>query len=261
MAKKLNNLKLSKILRQSIANRFVHWTTALSVLLLIITGLGQLPLYTRYNVTKLPGAEWLGDYFITINLHYLGAIGLLFAASFHIIYAFARREFDIFPRKGDMKESYQIIKAMLTKGKEPASDKYLAEQRVAYLFIGLSLLLLIVTGLIKTLKNIPGLDLSHSLLYWNTALHNIGTGLIIFGVIGHLAAFLLKENRPLLPGMFTGSINREYVKHRHTLWYVKLLRSGEINEINLNESETQSNGVNLIHMRLKQSIVDKSTSV
>jgi len=213
----MNKPKQTKILRQSIANRFVHWTTALSVLLLIITGFGQLPLYTRYNVTKLPGAVWLGDYFITINLHYLGAFGLLFAASFHIVYAFARREFDIFPRKGDMKESYQIIKAMLTKCKEPASDKYLAEQRVAYLFIGLSLLLLIVTGLIKTLKNIPGVDLHYSLLYWNTALHNLGTVLIVLGVIGHLAAFLLKENRPLLPGMFTGSINREYVKHRHSL--------------------------------------------
>lgn len=259
MEKKMINPKHSKILRQNLANRFVHWTTALSVLLLIITGLGQLPLYTRYNVTKLPGAEWLGNYFITINLHYLGAIGLIFVASFHIVYAFARREFDIFPRKGDMKESYLIIKAMLTKGKEPASDKYLAEQRVAYLFIGLSLVLLIVTGLIKTFKNIPGVDLPLSLLYWNTALHNLGTGLIFFGIIGHLAAFLLKENRPLLPGMFTGSINREYVKHRHSLWYAKLLSNGAINEINVDESQIQSSGVN--SMNLKQSEVDKSTSI
>ncbi|GAB6151985.1 cytochrome b/b6 domain-containing protein [Desulfosporosinus burensis] len=257
MAKKLNNPKPSKILRQSMTNRFVHWTTALSVVLLIITGLGQLPLYTRYNVTKLPGAAWLGDYFVTINLHYWGAMGLLFAASFHIIYAFARREFDIFPRKGDMKDSYLIIKAMLTKGKEPASDKYLAEQRVAYLFIGLSLLLLIVTGMIKTLKNVPGVDLPLSLLYWNTALHNLGTVLIIFGVFGHLAAFLLKENRPLLPGMFSGSIDLGYVKHRHTLWYTKLLSKGEIN---LDESKTQSRDSSSQNNQ-KQSEVGKASSV
>jgi len=235
-----NSQKQSKLLRQNLVNRFVHWTTALSVLLLIVTGLGQLPLYTRYNVTKLPGAQWLGNYFITINLHYLAAFALLFAVSFHIVYALVRREFDIFPRKGDMKESYLIIKAMLTKGKEPASDKYLAEQRVAYLFIGLSILLLIVTGLIKTVKNVPGVDLPYSVLYWNTALHNLGTGLIIFGVIGHLAAFLLKENRPLLPGMFSGSIDREYVKHRHSLWYAKLLRNGEITEnLVCNDKPTQ----------------------
>ncbi len=261
MTKQLNNPKQSKILRQSVTNRFVHWTTALSVLLLIITGLGQLPLYTRYNVTKLPGAEWLGDYFITINLHYLGAMGLIFAASFHIVFAFSRREFDIFPRKGDMKESYLIIKAMLTKGKEPASDKYLAEQRVAYLFIGLSLLLLIVTGIIKTLKNVPGVELSHSLLYWNTALHNVGTGLIFFGVIGHLAAFLLKENRPLLPGMFTGSISREYVKHRHSLWYTMLIRSNEICENKLEESITYPSGANPAHVIRNHSDVGKASSL
>jgi formate dehydrogenase gamma subunit len=228
MANTTNNSKQGKILRQSLANRFVHWMTALSILLLIITGLGQLPLYTRYNVTKLPGAAWLGNYFITIDLHYLGAIGLIFAISFHIVNALIRKEFDIFPRRGDMKESYLIIKAMFTKGKEPASDKYLAEQRVAYLFIGVSILLLIVTGMIKVIKNVPGVDLPYSLLYWNTALHNIGTGLIILGIIGHLAAFLIKENRALLPGMFTGSINREYVKHRHSIWYAKLLQKGEI---------------------------------
>ena len=245
-----NNPKQSKLLRQNLANRFVHWTTALSVLLLIITGLGQLPLNTRYNVTKLPGAEWLGNYFITIDLHYLAALALLFAVSFHIVNAFVRREFDIFPRKGDMKESYQIIKAMFTKGKEPASDKYLAEQRVAYLFIGFSILLLIITGLIKTLKNVPGVDLPSSLLYWNTALHNIGTVLIFFGVVGHLAAFLLKENRPLIPGMFTGLIDREYVRHRHSLWYAKLVRNGDIDEKNSNASNPQ-----------KQADIGKSTVV
>lgn len=239
-----NNPKQGKILRQNFANRFVHWITALSIFLLIITGLGQMPLYTRYNVTKLPGAEWLGNYFITIDLHYLGAIGLMFVVTFHIVRAIARREFDIFPRRGDLKESYLIIKAMFTKGKEPASDKYLAEQRVAYLFIGTFVLLLIITGIIKMIKNLPGVDLPYALLYWNTALHNIGTVMLIFGIIGHLAAFAIKENRALLPGMFTGYINREYVKHRHSIWYAKLLSKDEIspekNELPLEDMKSIS---------------------
>ncbi|UWG99246.1 cytochrome b/b6 domain-containing protein [Dehalobacter sp. DCM] len=228
MNKTKNKQKHGKILRQNIANRFVHWITALSILLLIVTGFGQMPLYTRYNVTKLPGAEWLGNYFITVDLHYLGAIGLIFVVTFHIVRAIALNEFDIFPRRGDLKESYLIIKAMFTKGKEPASDKYLAEQRVAYLFIGSSVLLLIITGIIKIIKNLPGVDLPYSFLYWNTALHNIGTVMLILGIIGHLAAFVIKENRALLPGIFTGYINREYVKHRHSIWYKKLLSKGEI---------------------------------
>ncbi|MBP1760147.1 MAG: cytochrome b subunit of formate dehydrogenase [Firmicutes bacterium] len=220
--------KKDKILRQTLTNRFVHWTTALSIFLLILTGLGQLPLYTRYNVTKLPGAAWLSNYFTTVNLHYWGAIAIIFVATFHIVTAVIRKEFDIFPRKGDMKESYLIIKAMFTKGKEPPSDKYLAEQRVAYVFIGGSLLLLILTGLIKIYKNLPGVELPNSLLFWNTQLHNLGTVLIILGILGHLVAFLIKENRALLPGMFTGYINHDYVKHRHSIWYAKLLSNREI---------------------------------
>lgn len=224
MATPNNKSKKSKILRQSLTNRFVHWATALSIFLLILTGFGQMPLYGRYNVTKLPGAAWLGDYFATINLHYLGAILLIFVAFFHVVNAFIRKEFDIFPRRGDLKESYLIIKAMFTKGQEPPSDKYLAEQRLAYLFIGGNVLLLIITGLIKMYKNLPGVDLPHSLLYWNTALHNIGTVLLILGIVGHLAAFIFKENRALLPGIFTGFIDGEYVKHRHSIWYKKLSR-------------------------------------
>ena len=52
-------------------------------------------------------------------------------------------------------------------------------------------------------------------------LHNIGTVLLILGIIGHLAAFIFKENRALLPGMFTGYIDRNYAEHRHVLWCKK----------------------------------------
>lgn len=222
MAKTVSKEKKDKILRQSLVNRFIHWATALSIFLLILTGFGQMPLYNRYNVTKLPGAQWLGDYFSTIHLHYLGAILLIFVATYHIANAFIRREFDIFPRRGDLKESFLIIKAMVTKGQEPPSDKYLAEQRLAYLFIGGNILLLIFTGLIKMYKNLPGVELSNTFLFWNTMFHNIGTVLLIFGIIAHLVAFIFKANRPLIPGIFTGYVDKNYTKERHSLWYKKL---------------------------------------
>jgi cytochrome b subunit of formate dehydrogenase len=46
--------------------------------------------------------------------------------------------------------------------------------------------------------------------------------MIIVGIIAHLAAFIFKANRPLLPGMFTGYVDEEYVRKRHSLWYEKL---------------------------------------
>ncbi|NMA69873.1 MAG: cytochrome b/b6 domain-containing protein [Desulfitobacterium sp.] len=227
MAMTNNKNNKSKVLRQSLVNRFVHWTTALSIFLLILTGFGQMPLYNRYNVTKLPGAEWLGDYFSTIHLHYIAAVLLIFVVTYHLANAIIRREFDIFPRRGDLRESFLIIKAMLTKGEEPPSDKYLAEQRLAYLFIGGNVLLLIGTGVIKMYKNLPEVELSNSFLFAVTMLHNLGTVLLILGIVAHLAAFIIKANRPLIPGIFTGYIDEEYAKNRHSLWYRKLEEKGK----------------------------------
>ncbi len=214
--------KEKKILRQTLSNRIVHWVTALSIFALIISGLGQLPLYKRYFVTSLPGAEWLGNYFSTLVMHYIGAIGLLFIIFYHIVLHVIRKEFDIWPKKGDLKQSFLIIKAMITKGKEPESDKYLAEQRLAYLFIGISTMLLVVTGIVKMVKNISGVTVPYEVIFWAAHIHNFATIFLIMGIIGHLAAFIFKENRALLPGMFTGYVKEEYVKHRHALWYNKI---------------------------------------
>ena len=102
-------------------------------------------------------------------------------------------------------------------GDEPPSEKYLPEQRLAYAFIGGVLLLLVITGAIKTFKNLAGFNLSDSVYFWVAQLHNLGFALIIFGIIGHLAAFIFKANRPLLSAMFSGKVSAEYVLHRHSL--------------------------------------------
>ncbi|EOX1263711.1 cytochrome b/b6 domain-containing protein [Campylobacter upsaliensis] len=83
--------------------------------------------------------------------------------AFHLFFHIARAKFDIFPKKDDGVKSLKIIKAMLFGGVEPKSEKYLPEQRLAYFFIGLVLLLLIITGLIKTAKNLVGWNLSEGL--------------------------------------------------------------------------------------------------
>ncbi len=41
---------------------------------------------------------------------------------------------------------------------------------------------------------------------------------MILAIIGHLAAFIFKANRPLLSGMFSGKVSADYILHRHTLW-------------------------------------------
>jgi len=212
------------IKRHGLSVLFVHWTVAISTFILIFSGLGQMPLYKRYMVDRLPGLSWVVDFSITLSIHYWAATVLIFAIAYHIVFHLMRREFDMLPRRGDMKQSAQIIMAVFGFGKEPENDKYLAEQRLAYVFIGFSLLLLVFTGIIKVLKNLPAINFSEGFIYWITQIHNLGTLLIIIGIAVHLGAFIFKENWPMLPGIFTGRIDLKYAQRRHSIWYNRIVK-------------------------------------
>lgn len=208
--------------RHGFSGRFVHWSVAASTLLLILSGLGQLPLAKRYMIDGLPLLGWTSDFGITLIIHYAAAILLVLAVTYHIVLHSLRREFAIVPRRGDLRESWQIIKAMVGRGEEPDSDKYLAEQRVAYAFIGGSILLVIVTGYAKVLKNLGGVQFPGSVLWTVTTVHNLAMFLILIGVAGHIAAFAFKSNRSLIPGMIGGRVCAHYASERHSLWCRRL---------------------------------------
>ncbi|MBM7854587.1 formate dehydrogenase gamma subunit [Desulfohalotomaculum tongense] len=220
---------MGKIKRHGLSVRFVHWAVAISTIALIFSGFGQMPVYKRYMIDQLPGLAWTSDFSINLLIHYTAAGVLIFAVAYHIVYHIIRKEFDIWPRKGDFKESYLIIKAMLTKGEEPESDKYLAEQRLAYAYIGVMLIVIIISGIIKVLKNLPSISLEMDTLIWVSTVHNAATILLILGIVGHLAAFVFKANRPLLPGMFTGWVDEDYARRRHGVWYRKIQEDKKTN--------------------------------
>lgn len=207
-----------KINRQSLQNRIVHFGVALSVFVLIFTGILQMPVAKRYMLNEIPFMAWTVDYNISLAIHYIFAGVLMFFGFLHIVFHFLRKEFDILPKKGDLKQSYILIKAMITKQPEPPCEKYLPEQRIAYIVIVFILALLIITGYIKLFKNLAGFNLSKEVMFWSTQLHNIGTFLIVFAIFGHLFAFVFKQNRPLLSAMFSGKVDADYVIHRHSLW-------------------------------------------
>lgn len=214
--------KAEKVYRQPITNRIVHWGVAISIIMLIITGLGQMPLYGRYMLVQPFGTKWLTSYEITLWVHYIFAALLLFFIMFHVVFHIIRKEFAILPKKGDVKGSFLIIKAMILRQKEPPSEKYLPEQRLTYAYFVFAIALVVVTGVIKVIKNMIGVQPTNGILLWGAQLHNVATVLIVVGVILHLAAFIVKENRQLLPCMFNGCVDRKYAKERHSLWYKEL---------------------------------------
>ena len=207
-----------KVQRQSLQNRIIHWGVAISIFGLIVSGLFEMPIAKRYFINELPLMSWAGNYWINLTLHYIFGFTLIFFSIFHVVYHGFIGEFDAVPKRGDVKKSYLVIKAMITGGKEPASEKYLPEQRLAYLAIAFVIFVLIVTGLIKSYKNLLGFDIPNGLYFWAAMLHNAGFMLIFVLIIAHLMAFIPKSNRKLLPGMFSGKIDADYAKERHSLW-------------------------------------------
>ncbi len=213
---------MMRIPRHSVQVRFTHWITALSIFALFFTGFGQMPIYKRYFIDQVPGLEWSSNYLVTLNVHYYAAMVLIFISFFYAGYLLLSKKTDILPRKGDFKESLIIFASLLGLAKEPENDKYLAEQRMAFAVTGLSIAGLIITGLIKILKNLPDAHIPLQISFWATQVHNILTVILLISIVVHLLAFLIKDNRPLFPSMFNGKISLDYARHRHSLWITRI---------------------------------------
>jgi len=213
----------SAVLRHSPVELAEHWILAISGLLLIFSGFGELPMYKRYMVTEIPGLGWAGDFFINLKIHYLAGIVFVSIMVFHAIYHGWLGHQGLLPRRGDVKASFITLLSMFGFGEEPKSDKYLPEQRLAYAYLGGMGLILVLTGMVKVIKNLPGVYLSPILITSMTLIHTFTTVFFLLGVLAHLAALIFKVNRPLVKSVFTGKIDLRYVEERHTAWYDTLM--------------------------------------
>src|SRR4030043_1765885 len=213
------------ILRHSPIELIEHWVLALSGLLLIFSGFGELPMYKRYMVTQIPGLGWAGDFFINLKIHYLAGIVFLSIMVFHGLYHGWLGHQGLLPRKGDMKVSIITILSMFGFGQEPKSHKYLPERRLAYAYLGGVGLILILTGVVKVIKNLPGVYLPPALITSMTLAHPFATIFFLLGVLAHLAALIFKVNRPLVKSIFTGEVDPGYAQDRHSIWYEEIMKN------------------------------------
>ncbi|MBM4339666.1 MAG: copper ion binding protein [Deltaproteobacteria bacterium] len=213
------------ILRHSAIELTEHWVLAISGLLLIFSGFGELPMYKRYMVTQIPGMGWAGDFFINLKIHYLSGIVFVSVMVFHAIFHGWLGHQGLIPKKGDIKASLITILSMFGFGKEPKSHKYLPEQRLAYAYLGGIGLVLVLTGAVKVIKNLPGVFLSPTLITSMTLIHTFATIFFLLGVLAHLAALIFKVNRPLAKSIFTGQVDSDYIRDRHTQWYEELVKN------------------------------------
>ena len=218
------------VVRHSPIELAEHWVLAISGLLLIFSGFGELPMYKRYMVTQIPGLSWAGDFFINLKIHYLAGIVFVSVIVFHALYHGGLGHQGLIPRKGDVKASCKTILCMLGFGEEPKMDKYLPEQRLAYAYLGGVGLILVLTGTVKVIKNLPGVYLAPALITSMTLIHTFATIFFLLGVVAHLAALIFKVNRPLVKSIFTGEVDSQYVQDRHSIWYDELMKGKIVDE-------------------------------
>ncbi|WP_421900538.1 iron-sulfur cluster-binding protein [Maridesulfovibrio sp.] len=52
----------------------------LTIFIMALTGVAQMPIFKRYYIADIPGFGWLADYYLTNKIHYLFGAVLLFMA-------------------------------------------------------------------------------------------------------------------------------------------------------------------------------------
>ena len=197
-----NKIIDNKVKRHSFMTVLLHWLLALTV-------------FGSFLTIDLKRSIGLTPHIIGGSI--MGVVWVV-----HLIYYYKIRGGSaIFPRRGDLKASVQLIKASFTGAKEPTNDKYLPEQRVAYLYILICVFLVALTGIFRAFA---GAERHYALSFARIMglLHAPAVGLLMIGVVVHLAALFLKANRPLLISMFNGKVDLDYVRKRHEIWYAKL---------------------------------------
>lgn len=216
------------VARHGVVELIEHWTIAVSGLILFFTGIFELPVSKRYYVDSVPGLGWSADFITSLYIHYAAALVFTAAAMFHVFYHGLGGEKGLLPRKGDFSASITVIKSLFGFGEEPPMHKYLPEQRLAYVGMAFVIVMLILSGLVKTYKNIYAPDMSPAVLLWATWIHNIFFILFFLAFLAHMAAIALRPNWPMVRGIFTGFVRLDYARHRHPLWLADIEKVKEV---------------------------------
>lgn len=205
-----------KVERHDQAMFVQHWTNALGVLFLIITGFA---LGTLFIPRMISGVEDIG---FALNLHFVGILFFLFGVTFYITEGILSGELKKrWPKSGDFKRMTGRYLAMFTGGTYPKEEKVLSAERFTFPLWAFGLIGITLSGIVKVLFFIW--PLPNELMSAMMIVHGVFAIYITLLLIAHIvAAAIVPPSWPLLRSMFTGKVSEQYVKEYHEKWYEEI---------------------------------------
>ena len=148
-----------RVEKESAGNPMLKGAYVSVLVVMAITGFGQMPIFKRYYIADIPGLGWLADFYFTHTLHYLGAITLMGLFAYFITDYVLRN-----------KNTYRLTAAAYVR---------------IFFMAGL-----VGTGILRGLKNLPDITFSPALTLFIDLAH---LGFMMSFVLAALAFLILKK--------------------------------------------------------------------
>ena len=195
---------------------FSHWSHALSVIILAVSGIALGPLFLS-RLVYTPEATALA-----INLHFVGTVIFVFGLFYHISDFFINTSLkDLSPGIKDIKDSIFYYGSKLGMGSLPEQGKYLAIEKLSFPLWVVIVTGITLTGGIKAASHIWSLP--SALMAATTFLHDVfALSLLVLLALHVLLGTIVPWSWPLIRSMVTGNMSEEYVRKNHILWYEEI---------------------------------------
>ncbi len=206
-----------RVPRFTLWQRIVHWYTALTVILLGLTGLVMLfgralliPLMGKDSFAAVAAAsKWLHNY-----------TGPLFVvAILMLIVTFAAG--NMF-RKGDLK--WLADGGGMAKGRHASAGRYNPGEKGWFWLASIAGLLIAATGIVL---DFPGYGQTREVMQWAETIHATAAVVLLAVAFGHIYIGTLGM-QGAIDGMAKGHVDANWAKQHHDQWYQEMEKKGMV---------------------------------
>lgn len=197
--------------------RGIHWTVATLWLTLAVTGM--LMLFGRHVVIPVFGHtvfSWIAQ--ISKNLH--NFVGPLFLVSAILIFfTFVRRNL---PESSDWPWLRDFPKAVFAKKGDPPAGFFNAAEKIVF-WVGVGVLA-VVSGVSGLILDFPNFAQGRALMQTAQVVHAVSAVLFIALMLSHIYMGTIGTEGSL-EAMREGTVDEQWAKEHHLLWYEEVLRA------------------------------------